>query len=102
LTNDGGYSIGRRRGDQAKASAATSHNFEFESKVIDPSDVQYEKHDLQNTSTDAGMWIVVKRLLVNADSSIRCNLEFDSNVTDVSDSQLEKQSLHSTSTDAGT
>jgi hypothetical protein len=77
-------------------------NFEFDSNVTDVSDLQLSKHDLHNTSTDAGIWIAVRPRLENADSSIRCNVEFDSNVTDISDLQLEKQDLHNTLTDAGT
>jgi hypothetical protein len=56
---------------------------------------------LHNTSTDAGISIVVNQLSENAYSSIRCNFEFDSNVTDVSELHLSKQDLHNTSTDAG-
>jgi hypothetical protein len=63
--------------------------------------VQLEKQDLHNTSTDAGISILIKKLPVNAHFSIRCNFEFDSNVTVVSDVQLAKQDLHNTSTDAG-
>jgi hypothetical protein len=53
--SDGGYSIGCRRGDHSKQSAATSRSFECDSNVADVSDWQLEKHDLHNTSTDAGM-----------------------------------------------
>jgi hypothetical protein len=44
-----------------------------------------EKHDLHTTSTDAGIAIVLKLLLSNADSSIRCNVELDSIATDESE-----------------
>jgi hypothetical protein len=74
---------------------------EFNSNSIDASKWQYEKHFVQSTSTDAGTIIVVKPLLRNADSSIRCNFEGDSNVIDVSEWQLKKERLHSTSTDDG-
>jgi hypothetical protein len=64
--------------------------------------LQSEKQDLHNTSTDAGISILIKPLRENVDSSIRCSFEFDSNVTHVSNLQQQKQSLHKTSTDAGT
>jgi hypothetical protein len=37
------------------------------------------------------MWMLLKPLHWNADSSIRCKLEFDSNGTNVSDMQLENR-----------
>jgi hypothetical protein len=52
--NNGGYSIGWRRGDPSKQSAATSRSFEFDSNITDISDLQLEKQDLHSTSTDAG------------------------------------------------
>jgi hypothetical protein len=85
--SDGGYSIGCRRGVCSKQSTATSRSFEFDSNVIDVSDLHLEKRLLHNTSTDAGTSIVFKPLCANADSSIRCNFEFDSNVTKISDLQ---------------
>jgi hypothetical protein len=54
LDSDGGYSIGCRRGDRLKQSAATSRNFEFDSNVTDVSDLQLEKQELHSTSTDDG------------------------------------------------
>jgi hypothetical protein len=74
----------------ANADSSIRCNFEFDSNVIDVSELQPEKQDLQTTSTDAGIAIVFKPVFTNADSSIRCNFEFDSNVTDVSESQPEK------------
>jgi hypothetical protein len=53
--SDGGYSIGCRRGDRSKQSAATSRSFEFDSNVTDVSDGQLEKQDLHNISTDDGI-----------------------------------------------
>jgi hypothetical protein len=55
LSSDGGYSIGRKRGDRAKQSAATSRSFESDSNVTAASDLQSEKQDLQSTSTDEGI-----------------------------------------------
>jgi hypothetical protein len=61
--SDDGYSIGSRRGDPAKVFGATSHSFDRDSNVTDVSDVQFEKHHLQSTSTDAGIMMAVKPLL---------------------------------------
>jgi hypothetical protein len=41
--SDGGYSIGRRRGDRAKVSTATSRSFDRDPNVTDASDPQSEK-----------------------------------------------------------
>jgi hypothetical protein len=54
LSSDSGYLIGRKHSDRAKESAATSRSFESDSNVIDVSDTQDEKQDLQSTSTDDG------------------------------------------------
>jgi hypothetical protein len=53
-TNDGRYSIGRRQVDHAKESVVTLGSFEFDSNVIDIRDLQLEKYDVQNISTDVG------------------------------------------------
>jgi hypothetical protein len=52
--SDGGYSIGRRRGDRTKVSAATSRSFDQDPNLTDASDLQFEKQDLQRASTDEG------------------------------------------------
>jgi hypothetical protein len=41
--------------------------------------MQCEEHNPHSTSTDAGIWIVSKRINANADSSICVGFEFDSN-----------------------
>jgi hypothetical protein len=51
--NDGGYSIGWRRGDRSKQSAATSRSFEWDSNVTNVSDLQSENQCLHRISTDA-------------------------------------------------
>jgi hypothetical protein len=38
--SDGGYSIGCKRGESSKQFVATSRSFEFDSNVIDVSDLQ--------------------------------------------------------------
>jgi hypothetical protein len=59
---DGGYSIGHRRGDRAKESAATSPSFEDDSNQTALSDLQSVKHNVQSTSTDVGRIIDIKSL----------------------------------------
>jgi hypothetical protein len=39
----------------ANADSSIRCNFEFDFNVIDVSDLQFEKHDLPSTSTDAGI-----------------------------------------------
>jgi hypothetical protein len=69
---------------------------EFDSNVIDESDLQFEKHFHPRISTFRGIMIDLSDDDENADDentddSIRFNCEFDSNLTDESDSQSEKQ-----------
>jgi hypothetical protein len=52
--NDGGYTIGCRRGEPAKESTVSSRSFESDSNVTDVSDLHSEKHDLQSISTEEG------------------------------------------------
>jgi hypothetical protein len=50
--------------------------------VIDESDLQYEKHNEQRTSTFRGRIIVRSDEYSNARDSIRVTLDSDSNVTE--------------------
>jgi hypothetical protein len=44
-----------------------------------------KKYNSHNTSTNAIIWIVSKRINANADFSIRVGFEVDPNATDASD-----------------
>jgi hypothetical protein len=66
-------------------------NREFDSNVIDESDLQCEKHFNPRISTFLGIMIDSSDDDENADDSIRFNREFDSNVIDESDLQYQKQ-----------
>jgi DNA-dependent RNA polymerase auxiliary subunit epsilon len=73
-------------------------NCEFDSNVIDESELQYEKQDELRISTFRGIMIDLSDDDENANDSIRFNCEFDSNVIDESDSQYEKHFEQSIST----
>jgi hypothetical protein len=62
-------------------------NREFDSNVIDESDLQDEKHDEPRIWTVEGIIIDRSDENENAFDSIRVNREFDSNIIDESDSQ---------------
>jgi hypothetical protein len=63
--------------------------------------LQFEKHDLHNILTLAGIIIFCKQLDENAHSSIRCNFDPVSNVNDFSERQCEKHDLNNRSILAG-
>jgi hypothetical protein len=60
-------------------------NREFDSNVIDESDMQDEKHDEPRISTLFGIMIDSSDEYENADDSIRIKLEFDSNIIEETD-----------------
>jgi hypothetical protein len=78
----------------ANANLSSHCNFEFDSNLIDVSDLHQKQQKLHTISTDAGISIVFKPLSANAYSSIPGDFEFESNVTDVSDLQLRKPGSH--------
>jgi hypothetical protein len=55
---------------------------EFDSNVIDESDLQFEKHSEPTISTFCGIMIDLSDDDENANDSIRVKCEFDSNVID--------------------
>jgi hypothetical protein len=63
---------------------------EFDSNVIDESDLQHEKQFELRISTFRGIMIDSSDENENASDSIRVKCEFDSNAIDESDSQCEK------------
>jgi hypothetical protein len=65
-------------------------NCEFDSNVIDKSDLQFEKHFDPRISTFLGSKIDWSDEDENTSDSIRVNCELDSNIIDESDSQNEK------------
>jgi hypothetical protein len=64
---------------------------EFDSNVIDESDLQHEKHLNPRISTFLGIKIDWSDEFKNASDSIRIKCEFDSNMIDESEKQFEKQ-----------
>jgi hypothetical protein len=72
------------------ADDSTRINREFNSNVIDESDLQDEKHFGPKISTLLGIKIDWIDDSLNASDSIRVKSEFDSNVIDESDLQNEK------------
>jgi hypothetical protein len=77
--------------DHKKASDSIRVNREFDSNVIDESELQYEKHSDPRSSTWRGIHMDWSDEYENANDSIRVKCEFDSNVIDESDWHSEKQ-----------
>jgi hypothetical protein len=69
--------------------------------VIDSSDLQESKHELQRISTDDGITIDFNPDERNADSSIRINLDPFSNTIDSSDLHKSKHDLQRISIEHG-
>jgi hypothetical protein len=66
------------------ASASIRDNTEFDSNVIEESDIHSAKHSPGKTSIAEGRIILTKPVHLNADFSIRDNLDPDSNITEES------------------
>jgi hypothetical protein len=76
--------------EYANAFASIRVNREFDSNVIDKSDLQNKKHDEQRISTLDGIKIDGSDEYENASDSIRANREFDSNMIDENSFKVAK------------
>jgi hypothetical protein len=96
-----GKSIFCKESQRRNANCSIRFNFEFGSNKTDTSEKQFEKHDWNNISTEAGIIILCKLDDENAKAQMLNNIEFDSNETDFNELHHLKHESRRNFTDEG-